>query len=377
MVECAGFENRSARKGSGSSNLPLSVPVPIRSAGSLVRRSLTGANCATILLLGVLLGEFIPAASICADDGASSAIKETEIANSSRADLLAQANLPKLVELPIPAATAIALPDDWHRQSAAVSIRLSRQPAGGLSVRRVGRNDGRLYLEIYAGAAPMSGEAQISLADRQLGRLALDGSVWLSLKPRIGKLAIRVIAPDSKEPIELIAPTTLVEVRGRQIFVNGEPFLIKGATGQIPDPQVADYIHGLGLNTLRGLGAIDDCQRYGFMSIASLNLGDAATKEIMRADDAEFEQCIAPVLAWLKDKTGVGGVDAGKDDVALRPGGTGAGGPVGARAQRDPWGDVPLDRFAPGGIEAQDQGVLLHPLLIVLEEASERGNREG
>ena len=26
MVECAGFENRSARKGSGSSNLPLSVP---------------------------------------------------------------------------------------------------------------------------------------------------------------------------------------------------------------------------------------------------------------------------------------------------------------------------------------------------------------
>ena len=42
MVECAGFENRSARKGSGSSNLPLSVafdPAVANTAGVVVYAS--------------------------------------------------------------------------------------------------------------------------------------------------------------------------------------------------------------------------------------------------------------------------------------------------------------------------------------------------
>jgi hypothetical protein len=222
--------------------------------------------------------------------------------STSRSALLAEANLPQLVELPVPG-RAIALPDDWDRKNAAVSIRLSQPPPGQLLVRRVSHNDGQLYLEVCTTKGAISGAAEVRHGDRNLGEQQINGSLWLSLKPKIGKLSIQIIIPDAKDPLQLSVPTTLVEVRGRQIFLNGEPFLIKGATGQITDEHEADYVHGLGLNTLRGLGAVEDCQRYGFMSIASLNFGDIAATKIISGSDAEFEQSVGKCLEWLKDKS--------------------------------------------------------------------------
>jgi hypothetical protein len=47
VVECAGFENRSARKGSGSSNLPLSVSFHFRSLKGLAFGALN--RCRAVL----------------------------------------------------------------------------------------------------------------------------------------------------------------------------------------------------------------------------------------------------------------------------------------------------------------------------------------
>ena len=220
----------------------------------------------------------------------------------SRSTLLASAELPPLIQLPIPGA-AIAIPDGWEHDRSGVSIHLSREPAGPLSARCVSHGDGLLYLEILDTTGSISGAAAVSEGDRKLGQKQDDGPVWLSLKSRIGKIVIRVFTPGAAQATEITAPTTLLEVRGRQIYLNGEPFLIKGATGQVSNPQEADYVHGLGLNTLRGLGAMDDCQRYGFMSIASLNFGDLTSVKIMAGSDAEFEQSLAKCLDWLKENS--------------------------------------------------------------------------
>lgn len=253
----------------------------------------------------------------------------------SRAALLAQAGVPAPGALPTPG-DAVALPDDWdHDPAVAVAVRLSQQPAGQLTVRRVGKNDGRLYLEIRSTQA-LAGAATVSLGGRDLGERQLNGSLWLSLKPRIGKLTIRVTTPDAKEPIDLPTPTTLVEVRGRRIFLNAEPFLMKGATGQVVDQREADYVHGLGLNLLRGLGALPACERYGFMSIASINTGPAAPKEAFPAPDAEFEQAVSQSLNWYKDQAPA--AIANPNTLILQLGNERTGAPV------DPPGSKPLTR---------------------------------
>lgn len=217
-----------------------------------------------------------------------------------RAILLSEAHLPKPFTLAVPKAS-IALPDDWDRNPEAISVALSGDLPTDLSVRRVSRDDGWLYLEIFSPRDHLNDVAKVALGERQLGEQKFNGSLWLSLKPRIGTIKIDISAPGTKEPIHLTAPTTLVEVRGRQIFLNGEPFLMKGAAGDVKDQADADYVHSLGLNTLRGLGAVENCQRYGFMNIASLNFGQAAPKELMGASDAEFEKGVANSLDWLKE----------------------------------------------------------------------------
>jgi hypothetical protein len=220
----------------------------------------------------------------------------------SRAELLAAAQLPELYQLPTPG-LAIALPDDLERDPGAIAIRLSNPPAGQLSVRRVSHGDGRLYLEIFDTTAKLTGSAQVMKGERKLGEQQLDGSLWLSLKPRIGRLAIQVFSPGATAPIQFNAPTTLVEVRGRQIFLNGEPFLMKGATGQVNSQEDADYVHRLGLNTLRGLGAVSGCEQYGFMNLASLNFADNTSPKILSGSDEQAEQSIAKCLEWLKQNS--------------------------------------------------------------------------
>jgi len=197
-----------------------------------------------------------------------------------REAMLAQVKLPPLVALPVPQ-NATALPDDWAATNTPVTITLSQPPPGKLLVRRVSNNDGKLYLQIYSPAGKISDTA--------------DGSVWLSLKPKIGTLAITIITPAEK--IQLTTPTTLVEIRGRQIFLNNEPFLLKGVSGIPENAEVADYIQTLGINTVRGNVATGNGDQYGyrFMSLASLNSINAP-KEIFAAPDAAFWREAQPCI---------------------------------------------------------------------------------
>ena len=205
-----------------------------------------------------------------------------------REALMEQSKLPPPVALPVPG-KVIALPKNWAEKDEPLSIRFSQPlPAGKLLVRRVGNNDGKLYLEIYSNDGTISGNAEVKMGEKTLGKANVNGSLWLSLKPRIGKMDINVLADDA--PIQWTVPTTLVEVRGRQIFLNGEPFLIKGATGSPENEEVADYIRTLGFNTLRGGSASDAGEKYGFMAIASINSINAPLDLYQKADDDVFER---------------------------------------------------------------------------------------
>jgi hypothetical protein len=246
---------------------------------------------ATVVVLALAMGAAI-------SSPAAETVAAPTAAVYDRATLLADAHLPQVVQLPVPSA-AIVLPDDWDQTNAPVSIRISQPPPADLSVRRVSANDGHLYLELRAGQV-LTGPAEVRLRDRLLGRAELNGSLWLSLKPRIGRISVEVFGPEAKDAVRLTAPTTLVEVRGRRLFLNGEPFLLKGAMSRVLNAEDAAYVHSLGINTLRGLGALPGAERYGFMSIASLNFGEAASTQRMRAPDEEFEQGLGKALDWLK-----------------------------------------------------------------------------
>jgi len=224
--------------------------------------------------------------------------------------LLAPAQKTDKLPLPVPNAP-IALPADWAKagKDAALTIRLSQPPPADLRVRRVGNNDGVLYLEMYCPDKKLPGDAEVLFAAKSLGHANLDttGSLWLSLKPRIGKIAINVLATASGKTLQLTSPTTLVEVRGRQIYVNGEPFLMKGVTGGPgKDAKMADYIHTIGVNTLRGQtdGGAGDSADYGwFMSIVSINPINTL-KPVFDKSNATYNGKIPECLARARDRSG-------------------------------------------------------------------------
>src|ERR1035437_9889192 len=230
---------------------------------------------------------------------AAAALPPPAAKTNTRASLLAAADVPSPVKLPVPR-NAIALPDDWARTDAPVTIHFSKQPSGDLSVRRVSHNDGLLYLGICSAKGRISGDAEVAWNGQPLGKQRVKGSLWLSLKPRIGKIQIQISSPAAKEPVRLTAPTTLVEIRGRSLFLKGEPFLLKGATGRVQDQREADLVHSLGINALRGLESLSGCEQYGFMNISSLNFGNKASTKIIAGPDKEFQDCLVKSLDWLK-----------------------------------------------------------------------------
>ncbi|MDR1154027.1 MAG: hypothetical protein LBL04_04895 [Bacteroidales bacterium] len=201
-----------------------------------------------------------------------------------RDELFEQSKLPPAVALPVVPRSVIALPKNWPEINEPVSILLAQLPKDKLLVRRVGNNDGQLYLEIYCPEGKISGTAEVKMGKKTLGKTDLNGSLWLSLKPKIGRIEINVLA--SGENIQLTVPTTLVEVIERRIFLNGEPYLMKGATGSPANGEIADYVRTIGFNTLR---ASTECEKYGFMGIISLNSINAP-KEVFDAADDVFER---------------------------------------------------------------------------------------
>lgn len=162
----------------------------------------------------------------------------------------------------------IALPADWWRNEAPVRITFREKPAGELTARRVARNDGRLYLEIFSASGPLKGKANVAFGTSSLGSAEASGSLWLSLEPRIGKIALVLESPAGTK--NLSVPTTLVETRGNRLFLNGEPFLMKGTLPGDLTAEDAEFIRTLGMNTVRGGAALKPAEAYGFMAIASI-----------------------------------------------------------------------------------------------------------
>jgi len=220
--------------------------------------------------------------------------------------ILKQSKLPALFELPAPK-NVIALPDDWAKSAAnaPLSIRLSQSSPGKLLVRRVANNDGKLYLEVYCSPGKLAGNATVEMAGKTLANGKVDGSLWFSLKPQIGQITIHVAA--AGENTQLTAPSTLVEIRGRQIFLNGEVFLMKGVTGSPENAGIADYIHTLGINTLRGNTAAASGAEHGFMALASLNSINAP-KDIFGKPDDEFWRTAQPFIDKIPE-TGAATID--------------------------------------------------------------------
>ena len=247
------------------------------------------------ILAALAVGFLLSACALKTDNPVSIRVEDGKFM-LERDAIFEKSNLPPLVALPVPQ-KAISLPKDWAERNEPISILLSQPPIGKLLVRRVGNNDGKLYLEIYSNDGKISGNAEVKMGKKSLGKAKLNGSLWLSLKPKIGKIEINVLAANEK--IQLTAPTTLVEMRGRQIFLNGEPFIMKGATGRAGSPEIADYLHTIGFNSLRGRSSYVDGEKYGFMGLVSLNFGGASI-DMFRAEDDVFEQGAKRCLDWLK-----------------------------------------------------------------------------
>ena len=190
-------------------------------------------------------------------------------------------SLPPLFSQPVPR-DAVALPDDWYRRrDERLRIRLSAAPAGELRVRRVSRSntradgDGRLYLEVTCSSRPLSGQAQVSFGEHALAERALSGELWLSLCPRYGWIELDLVYPngDGDTVTTLRTASVLVETRGAKLYLNGEPFLVKGTLPRDLTDEDAAYLKELGANTLRhrpGLGLIE---KHGFMTLKQVHYG--------------------------------------------------------------------------------------------------------
>lgn len=171
---------------------------------------------------------------------------------------------------PVPQ-SPVALPEDWRESGKSLSIGLSEKPKGEVQIRRCSNNDGNLYLEIYAKGKVLKGAALVKWGEKTLGNVSLDKSLWISLKPYIGTLSVSVGSPAGENILSVA--TTLVEVRKNKLFVNGEPFLVKGTLPGELSPEEAGYLKTLGMNTLRGGTVVKQAEQYGFMVSASIQGG--------------------------------------------------------------------------------------------------------
>ncbi len=186
--------------------------------------------------------------------------------------------LPPLIRPPAPRGPVIALPADWWRTAGTVGVRLSQNPGGPLAFRRVSASpDGtRLLLQLHRrDGGPLRGTATVSWAGTMLARdYPIAGSLWFSLVPRIAMLTVEVKSNGAaSEVVRLAAPATLVQARGAKLFLNGEPFLVKGTLPRDLNDADAQYLKDLGANTLRVRSVPPQASRFGFMLIGMVSKG--------------------------------------------------------------------------------------------------------
>ncbi|MBN2451085.1 MAG: hypothetical protein JXR77_11895 [Lentisphaeria bacterium] len=190
--------------------------------------------------------------------------------------------LPPIWHPPVPD-SPLHLPDGWWREEGtALVLRLPRPPSGEVRLRRVSRSgvrsdgDGRLYLEVFREGGPLCGEVSASFGARDLGRRWVDGSVWLALEPRYGRLPVRIEwtgADGAAAGITCAPPACLVETRGTQLYLNGEPFLVKGTYPRDLNDADARDLKDLGANALRTHPGCSQVSTHGFMTIKVIHRG--------------------------------------------------------------------------------------------------------
>jgi len=205
--------------------------------------------------------------------------------------------LPPLFRLPKPD-HPVSLPDDWAAGDQPVVLRFAADPPGPLSARRVSRNDGRLYIEVGSRAGPLSGDVRVVFAGREIGSREVPGSLWLSLKPRIGVLTIRAFCPSGEST--LTVPASLVETRGSKLYLNGEPFLVKGTLPRNLNDADARYLKSLCANTVRSR-YLDYLDKYGFMGIIMIGRGPGLFCQDAK-NDAEFREKLRKYLRGYRER---------------------------------------------------------------------------
>ncbi|NOZ23852.1 MAG: hypothetical protein GXP25_22465 [Planctomycetes bacterium] len=184
--------------------------------------------------------------------------------------------LPRMFQLPEPH-HVVPLPNGYLE---AMTIRLDEPPDSALRARRVSRNDGTLYVQIVS----------------QNGKT----SRWLSLRPRIGTVKIRVVWPDGETTLQV--PTTLVEVHGTKLYVNGDPFLVKGTLPRDLNDADAEYLKSLCANTIRIRSKrLEYLDKYGFMGIVMVGLGPGRFCE-KAENDAEFQKRLKQYLKGYEER---------------------------------------------------------------------------
>ncbi len=187
--------------------------------------------------------------------------------------------VPPLYEPPrVPTESVVALTDAPPAERQAVRVALSDRPPGKLIAHRAARGNGRLYVALACPKGPLAGTAEIAYGPQRATRRPVDGRIWLSLPPRIGTLELAVSHPTEdggRQDAHLTVPTTLVEIRGPKLYLNGEPFLIKGTLPRDINDADAKYVKSLGANTLRAKteGDFDHVARHDFMAIARCHSG--------------------------------------------------------------------------------------------------------
>lgn len=212
---------------------------------------------------------------------------------------------PELYRAAKPSEDALFLPGDWSKSEGEAVVRLSAPPPGEIAVRRAANGGGRLYLEVWCGAGPLKGKAQVEFAGEPVGGREIRGSLWLALRPRIGTLRLKICYGEgdgSTMTREFTVPASLVETRGNRLYLNGEPFLIKGSLPRDMDDAGAAYLKSLGANTIRvrtsDLGWLG---RYGFMGIVMV--GEWPAQFIARVkNDEEFLGILNGRLAAHRDR---------------------------------------------------------------------------
>jgi hypothetical protein len=198
--------------------------------------------------------------------------------------------------IPLPALYVPPRPDnavELAHTDEKVTIVLSKAAPGAVVVRRAAAGDRRLYLEVYSPAGPLEGKCSIEHGGRHVEERQLSESLWLVWQPRIGTVVLDVTEPAKGGGVhttKLVAPTTLVEIGGPKMFLNGEPFLVKGTLpGDLNDEDAA-YLKSLGANTLR-TAKIEYLDRYKFMGVVPLHGWKEHFCEKAETDE-EFQQML-------------------------------------------------------------------------------------